>query len=261
MKLLHGTRQNGNINPTDIWSIVYFRQKAKNTNGHGSVLDTKKFGSESNLAFSGTHATLGNMFTDENVYVMQINYTYGLYKTILRTEKVDLQANGRANINGDYYMMEGFDQDIGIKKERNLYEWSALPSNVKLTPNAVRAGLSYRRDLGNKKAILLTTNYTGTQVGGMYNVTTSYQMGKHQVFINYQDKAKGINKNIQSNLLPNVSQRISAGYGAKDINIFGAKADIGANITYLPKNKDFFVGGKIKFNINAKKKKRTPSGF
>lgn len=238
---------------------------------------------------------------------MQVNYTYGLYKTILRTEKVDLQANGRVNINGDFYLMDGFDhyddnrnpvyktnspsgdgnlessvgvtakvalspkddiktyvsydQSIGVKRERNLYEWSALPSNIKLTSNAVRAGATYRHSLDNKKAVIVNSNYTGTQVGGLFNISTAYQMGKHHVFINYQGNAMGINKNIQSNLLPNAGQRITTGYGGKDINILGASADIGANITYLPNTKDFFVGGKVKFHINSKKKKRAPSGF
>ena len=307
VKLLHGTRDNGNANSTDIWSVVYFRQKAKNTNGFGNVLDPKKFGSESNLSFSGTHATIGNMNVDENVYVMQVNYNYGLYKTILRTEKVDLQANGRANINGDFLMMDGFDhygdngtpvfktnspsgdgnletsigltskmalspkddlktyvsydQSIGVKRERNLYDFKNLPNNIQLTSNAVRAGITYQRDLGNNKALAINTNYTGTQVGGLFNVSSTYKMGKHHVFINYQNNAKGINKNIKSNLLPNAGQRVTTGYGARNVNILGTSADFGANITYLPNQKEFFVGAKVKINLNTNKKKRAPSGF
>lgn len=304
VKLLHGTRNNGDANDTDIWTLAYFRRKATNTDGFGNVKDPSKFGKESNITVSGTKASLGNMFVDENVYVLQVNYTYGLYKTILRTDKVDLQANGRVNINGDFYMMDGFDgyddagnptfatnspsgdgnletsigvsaninpsdkdkiktyvsydQAIGVKRERNLYEWSALPNNVQLTSNAVRAGLSYQRYLAPDRSIAMSTNYTGTQVGGLFNVTTAYNQGKHHVFVNYQNNAPGINKNIQSNLLPNAGQRITTGYGT-NLNFGQTNLDLGANVTYLPDSKDFFVGGRVKMNINTgKKKKKIP---
>lgn len=296
VKLLHGTRNNGNLDQTDIWTLLYFKQKAKNTDGFGNVIDPKKMGTESNFTTSASKATLGNMFTNEDVYVMQVNYTYGVYKTLLRTDKVDLQANGRFNINGDFYYMRGFDgyvdgnktfaynspsgdgnletsvgltakikptendyintyvhldQAIGVKRERELYDWGSLTNNVQLTSNAVRAGINYRRRLSPSQSINVGSNYTGTQVGGMYSVSTGFTNGNHHIFINYQNNAPGINRNISSNLLPNAGQRISFGQGVK-INKGSLDAQIGTAFTYLPNTKDFFVGGRVKINLNGK---------
>lgn len=105
-KILKGTRRNGNLSDTDIFTAVYYRNKDVNTDGFGNVIDPKKIGRESSISLSGTHASLGNMFVDENLWVLQLNSNTNLYKTILRTDKVDIQANARLNFNADYYNIQ-----------------------------------------------------------------------------------------------------------------------------------------------------------
>lgn len=299
-KLLKGTRQNGNLDNTDIFTAVYFQKKTTNTDGFGNIQDPSKFGKESNFSISGIQTNIGNMKVNEDLYVVQLNYNYGLYKNILRTDKVDLQANGKMNINGDFYMIEttsswndnvgtgysgdgnletsigldakikltdkdrivaytSYDQAIGVKKERQLYDWAYLPKNVKLTSAAIRSGATYSRTISPGQKLSLGANYVGTQVGGLYNISTSFQTGKTYVFVNYQNNAPGINRNISSNLLPNAGQRVSGGYGAKDVKFLGTTADFGTSITYLPNTKDYFVSGSMRVNLAGKKKNKSKS--
>lgn len=297
VKLLHGTKHNGNIDNTDIFTLVYYRKKSSNTNGFGSVQDPNKLGSESTLSLSGTNASMGNMYTNEDVYVMQVNYNQALYKTILRTDRVDIQANGKMNVNLDYYNMESndyygntyrahsgdgnletsvgidtkfrlterdfitsnvsFDHVIGLKEQRRIFDFKHMPNNVRMTPNVLRTGIGYQRNLGNNKSIGVNGNFLGTQVGGIYNVSTSFQNGKQFVLINYQNDANGINRSISSNLLPTAGQEVSVTYGARNANILGSKVDYGANVTFLPDTKNFFVGGSLKVNIGGNTKNKS----
>ena len=220
------------------------------------------------------------MYVNQGLYVMQVNFTQGLYKTIYRNETVDIQGNARFNINGDFipnhmtgdgnlersmgisarikasdkdqiHVYANHDQAIGVREERELYDFKNLPRNVKLTTNALRAGISYQHKFDDKKLLSVNTSYTGTQVGGLFNISSSYQDGKRYVYLNYQNNAPGINSNISSNLLPNNGERLTVGTGFKDLKFLKTTADLSSSITYMPKFENkYFIGASLKVNIN-----------
>jgi len=145
---------------------------------------------------------------------------------------------------------------IGLKEERSVYQLSSLPNNLKMTTNVIEARARFDQRVDND-TFSVGAGLVSTQVGGVYNVFSSYQISTvksgtdHFINIDYSKPTQGFNRDISANLIP-VNEQTSLMYGIKTGAI-----EAGGTLTYDIQNTNFYVGGKLKINI-LPGKKRSP---
>jgi acetyltransferase-like isoleucine patch superfamily enzyme len=287
VRLLQGTLQNEDQSPTDVFSIAVYKERTKNTDGFGNILNSKKLGNESNLSLSSSLVS-SSQSIDENKYMfMRLNYYKGIHKNLISSEKVKIQANVGSNLNVDVVTKDGQTSGdaniqtnvgisgrvktstnssvtsmvkatgaIGLKEERSVYQLSSLPNNLKMTTNVIEARARFDQRVDND-TFSVGAGLVSTQVGGVYNVFSSYQISTvksgtdHFINIDYSKPTQGFNRDISANLIP-VNEQTSLMYGIKTGAI-----EAGGTLTYDIQNTNFYVGGKLKINI-LPGKKRSP---
>jgi hypothetical protein len=216
---------------------------------------------------------------------VRLNYFNRYHKTLVRTEGFDLQASGGFNVNADFVSGNGrFSGDgnletelglkskfkldnknslslsgnvrhaIGLKEEREVFDVSGYPSNIKMTSNVYNLKAKWDKKVGRNNASL-SADYTKTQVGGLkraslgYQINTQKKNSQHLVTINYTLPDEGIN-------LLQTREQLGLGYSFKK-----GSFEAGGVMNYSINNKTPFVGGKLKFNIGNKKKKKPATGL
>jgi len=288
IKLLQGTLQNEDQTPTDVFSIAVYKERSSNTDGIGNVIDSKKLGHESNLSLSSSLVS-SDLGIKENKYMfMRFNYYKGIHANLISSDKVKVQANTGLNLNVDVATSQGSATGdaniqpnigissriktskssaissnikatgaIGLKEERTVFDTSQLPSNLKMTTNVIEARARFDQKVDND-TFSIGTGLVSTQVGGVYNVFSSYQISTansgtdHFINIDYSKPTQGFNRDITANLIP-INEQTSLMYGIKTDVI-----EAGGTLTYDIERTNFYVGGKLKINI-LNNKKRSPS--
>ncbi len=290
VRLLQGSLQNEDQAPTDIFSIAVYKQRSQNTDGFGHVTDPKRFGNESNLSLSTSLVSTDQSVNENKFMFMRFNYYKGLHKNLISSEKVKVQANAGLNFNADFVKRQDessadgnlqtqlglstkiktgnssslsssvkVTNAVGLKEQRSIYDFPNTPSNLKMTTNVIEAQARFDKKINND-TFSTGAGLVSTQVGGLYNVFTSYQISTttngpdHFINIDYTLPNKGFNSDISTNLLP-VNEQTSLMFGVKK----GA-FEAGGTLTYDIERTNFYVGGKLKINILGKKK-RTPGSL
>lgn len=284
VKIAHGNLQNTNADNTNIFSLMVYSKRQKNLDKAGTILDSKKIASESNLSISGNLIDKPNAAnSDSKSYLMRFNYFNRYHKTLVRTEKFDVEASAGFNISSDFVTAKGqgvgdanfetqlgfkskidinpkmnfvidarIDHAIGFKEQRKVFATSEYPSNIKMTQNVYSLNAKLNRKVGRGVASL-DASYVKTQVGSAkqasmgYVIDSKYNGVQHMININYTQPDKGIN-------LLALREQVGVGYG------FRTKAlEAGASINYSVDTATPFVGGQVKINLDKRKNKKNKS--
>lgn len=287
VKFIHGDINSTDTGASDIFTVAVYRKKDSNTDGFGNIVDSKKLGKESNLSLSSSIINQNYMDLNEKQIYLRLNYYQGFHKTLISSDKVDIQANTGINLNADYIKsdksstydgdLETFfgidtkvklsqkdqvglniraDQSIGLKEERAIFDYKSLPSNLQLTPNAIRADLNYTREISSSATMKNGVEYTGTQIGALVKVHSDFQIqksdegAKHFITVSYTKPISGFNPNIKSNLLP-IQENIQTQYGIQK-----GPVAAGAYFQYNIQDSTPFIGGSLKVDVFSGKKKK-----
>lgn len=291
VKFIHGSVSSNGTGPTDIFSIAVYRDKNQNTDGHGNVLDPKKIGKESSVSGSLSSIKQNQLNTTDELLYLRLNYYQGYHKTLIRSEKVDIQVNTGININGDMVQTNSFEneksgdgnlqtfigldanlkltdkdnisletraeQAIGLNEERSIYSAKNLPSNIRLTPNVLNARLQYSREISPATRLNAGINYTGTQIGAIttgfagFDIQRGDSAGIHTVYVNYTKPTQGFNRSISSYLLPE-QENVQVNYGYTK-----GRVNLGAYYQLQPIDMSSYFGASLKVNLSKKKTKKS----
>jgi hypothetical protein len=294
IKLLQGTIQGVGQSPTNVFSVLVYKERMINTTGNGFAIDPDKIMRESNTSLSSTFVSSATGSNNETSIVTRFNAYEGIHKVLVPSDKVKIQLNTGYNFNVDMITRNseftgdvniqpfvGFDTQIktgktsqvsttfkatgaiGLKEERLVFDGKATPSNLKMTTNVIEAQAKYEEIFTNNNTFSVGAGVVSTQVGGFYNAFSSYQISatksgtQHIVTIDYTKPTKGFNKDIAANLLP-VNEQASLMYGVNkgNFNVSGA-------LIYDFKNTNVQAALNAKINIfnqsKNRKKKRSPS--
>lgn len=280
VKLVHGSINNTNTENSDVFTLMVYNKREKNLDEEGRVKDPKRVASESNLSLSGSlidQASSLGPENDQKIYYMRFNYFNRYYKTLIKTDKFDLEATAGLNISADFVtgdniasgdgnletevglrskvdinksnslsLFGNVTNSIGLKEEREVFNFSKIPSNIKMTANLYNIKAKWDKKFDRNQASL-SAGYTKTQVGGVKDANLSYQINtkqsglKHIISVNYMLPDQGLN-------LLQTREQFGVGYGLKSKTI-----EAGGVINYSVDSGTPFFGGKVKINLQKKK--------
>lgn len=263
-------------NSQEVFGVAVYREAMKKK---GKTI----FSSSNALSVNKTNSK--NFEQNNSPVNLYFIHHYGIQTPLLQKEGFQLVGEISEQIEGNAYFLRGspksFDGDlnlnaklkadykfpnkktaagasiasnhaIGVKDQRNLYNFKELPQNVKLTTNALQGSVYFSHLLDNDQAISAVANIVTTQVGSKYDVVTSYAQGVHHVYVKYENNRSGLYAPYNMNLLPNARKGVETGINTRiPSNKNQIEASAQARYDF---NHGMFFGAGIKLKLNAKGK-------
>lgn len=282
VKVFQGKLSDG----TDVVGLAYYHEKFKNMNEDGTPKNPNQFSMFNGT--SAAYATSGDgyEFVDYNYRDYRLYLTNrGQIGTPI-IEKygfkfggtVGYQVEGGMVQDGDGYisigdgdatfmgkafteyntkdhktklkLVGGVDYSVGLKNATTYGNLKTLPSNIKLTSNAVNATISGTQKLKNNQSVGFSNSFTATAVGGVNQSSFFYQKESNVVYVSLTTPTGGFTKN-KINLVPNNTNQINAGFQTQNKK---GNLKVGGSAGYNFDYKQPQVNFGVKYNIQGKKK-------
>lgn len=155
------------------------------------------------------------------------------------------------------------DNNIGLKDQNLMNDFSAYDKNLKLGFNALRFKTDVSKQLNSNTALTGSAQFTGTRVGSQLILTTGIIHKKTSVNLSYQGGMKSlpIGNHLQNvNLLQNMNNSdglrlgVTQNFSNRNGKFSGQLSGFGGLSTKTQTPQVFFGGG-LKLNLNNEKKR------